>query len=68
MGARVTCDPDATLELAREASKAMKGYSSGRPVDPALVMQLEDAFDALDRWLSQAGQLPEEWRRRDGSQ
>lgn len=58
-------DPNATLDLVR-VSLASLAETARNNSDPELageVEELEDAFAALDAWLSRGGFLPRDWER-----
>jgi hypothetical protein len=58
-------DPDEALAKARDALKILRDREDrgGGNLEAAVraSSDLEDAFEALDGWLSRGGFLPEDW-------
>ena len=44
------------------AALIRQAIDAGNPVDPDMVNDLVEAFDAVDGWLSRGGFLPQDWQ------
>lgn len=58
-------DPDVALANAREAARQMEGFRDETGVGLTSVtaaVELLEAFEALDEWLTKGGFLPKAWR------
>lgn len=57
-------DPNETLQIMRELSRRTE-TTGGCPGDNDMLVdaayKFSELFDALDRWLSDGGFLPDEW-------
>lgn len=54
-------DPDETLKSARAAAERVHASSDDAAIE------LAEAFEALDGWLSKGGFLPADWKRSGGT-